>query len=150
MLKKLIPLFLFVVVVTTMIPSLKGKAQVIDDIQTIVEELDEDPIDFTIANSKLRASSIISGTGWAFSNDRCTFTVDFLRTSNGSGKVSLQRKVSYSWINYKSTNIEFSNSYSAGGGILVSNLPAGEYRLKFDITANNVSETIYTGEKTLY
>lgn len=149
MLKKLVPFILIVFIFATMIPSLKGKAQGIE-IQTVVEELDEEPIDFTVANSKLRASSIISGTGWAFSNDRCTFTIDFLRTSSGSGTVILQRKVSYSWINQKRVNIEFTNSYSAGGGILVSNLPAGEYRLEFDITANNISEVLYTWEKTLY
>lgn len=145
MLKRLIPFLLLLVVVVTTIPSTSSKAQEMEEVET-----QDESIEFTVANSKLRASNIILGTGWTFNNDRCSFTIDFLRVSTGSGTVTLQRKVSYSWINYKSIDIQFKNVYSASAGIIVSNLPAGEYRLEFDITANNISEVLYTWEKTLY
>ena len=108
-----------------------------------------EPINFEVTNSRLRASYIVLNTGWSFNKDRCAFSLDFLRESTGSGTIVLQKKINNSWVDYKNTAIEFIKSYSMSSNITVSNLSAGDYRLKFIIQANGYSETLYSWEKTL-
>ena len=106
-------------------------------------------VEFTVANSRLRASKIVLNTGWSFNSNRCAFSIDFLQNSTGSGTVTLQKKVNNSWADHRSLIIGFKNVYSMSDSITVSNLSSGEYRLKFYITANGVTETQYTWSETL-
>lgn len=113
------------------------------------EVTDYEPISFTVMDIGLRASSIVLNTGWSFGKDYCDFSIDFLQVATGNGTVTLQKKVGNSWTDYKDLGIRFKNIYSFGSSILVSNLSSGDYRLKFYLTVNGVTETLYTWEKTL-
>jgi len=114
---------------------------------TVIEQYET--VEFVVANSRLRASSIVLNTGWSFSKDHCTFSINFLNNSTGSGTVTLQKKVNSTWADHRSLNIEYKNVYSLSNSITVNNLSSGDYRLKFYLTANGTTETIYTSTKTL-
>lgn len=121
----------------------------IADAETQQEVITYESIPFTLANSKLRASSIVLNTGWSFGKDYCDFSIDFLRVTTGSGTVTLQKKFGNTWMDYKSLNIGFTNTDYIGTSLPVSNLSSGEYRLKFYLTADGVTETLYTWEKSI-
>jgi len=97
------------------------------------------------------ASYIIVSSTWTLTSSSCVFSLTFLTTTTGSGTFTLQRQYdSFSWINVGSVNGHFTDAQSSNGQITVSSLPAGTYRIKMEISANDITETIYTVTRKLY
>lgn len=119
------------------------------DAATQQEVTTYESIPFTLANSRLRASSIVLNIGWSFGKNYCDFSIDFLKVTTGSGTVTLQKKIGNSWTDYNSLNIGYKNVPYIGTFIPVNNLSSGEYRLKLYLTSNGVTETLYTLEQSI-
>jgi len=118
------------------------------DSETIVTDTDTAESDPMISPF---ASYIISSSTWTLTSSSCVFSLTFLTTTTGSGTFTLQRQYdSSSWINVESSKCNFTEVQTASSLISVSSLPAGTYRIKMEISANDITETIYTITRKLY
>lgn len=114
-------------------------AETTDTVHTIVTDY-----------SRLRASNIVSSSTWIFDQSICSFSLAFNYKCTGSGTAILQKKTSGVWQDYSYTSkFSFTNTWSATGGITVSSLPSGTYRMKYYVSVGSSPETLFSQEQSI-